>query len=100
MKLHGLVTAMALTLAACGQTGQTGGPGAGQAEEQAELGTLSLNLVGADSDGRQYRLREADFSIFSYYYDRPPFPFPSDGGVTYFETTVSSGTISARRASR
>jgi hypothetical protein len=39
--------------------------------EQKELGSLTLNLTGADTDGRAYRLRHADFAISSngYYGD-------------------------------
>jgi hypothetical protein len=41
-----------------------------------ELGTLSLTLTAADSDGRAYRLRQADFLIRGLTY----YP-PSDGGI-------------------
>jgi hypothetical protein len=88
MKLHGLMIAAALTVAACGTGDSNTDPSAKDPSEQAGLGTLSLNLVGADSDGRPYRLRSAEFLIQGGY-NNNPFPNP-DGGYDYFETTVSS----------
>jgi hypothetical protein len=74
---------------------------AGESNEQSqpdEIGNLTLNLTGYDSQGRQYRLRQADFAISSYgYYPYDDYggrPTPGgyyDGGPG-FSTVVSSET--------
>jgi hypothetical protein len=87
MKLQALMIATALTFAACDSS--NGQPSSNEQEPNDEVGTLALNLIGSDTDGRQYRLRSAEFLITSYYSE--PFPIPSDGGSgSYFEQTVSS----------
>src|SRR5688500_324956 len=88
MRLHALMIATALAVTACDSSSAEPEASEPKSEEKGEVGTLALNLVGADSDGRQYRLRNAEFLITSYYSE--PFPIPRDGGVSYFETTVSS----------
>lgn len=77
-----------------------GSPPADESSEQSEpqeIGNLTLNLTGYDTQGRLYRLRQADFAItqYGYYpYDdyyggRTPPGAYYDGGAGY-STTVSS----------
>lgn len=86
-----MLVAVALGMAACADAGPADEPAAN--EENQELGNLTLNLVGADTDGRQYRLRNGVFGI----YGSPEFPFPgfpyppSDSGSGYSQT-VSTET--------
>lgn len=53
-------------------------------KQEEELGTLALYLVGTDSHGQQYRLRNAEFDIqgYSYYGD----------SYNQFSTTLSTET--------
>jgi hypothetical protein len=48
-----------------------GSPLEGESVEsnESELGDLTLNLTGYDTQGRQYRLREAQFVVSNYQYD-------------------------------
>jgi hypothetical protein len=69
--------------------------------KKAEVGSLSLALIGADDQGTQYRLRNATFQISNYDYYPYPYPYPvgvggasaGDGGVGNPSVrTVSSET--------
>lgn len=53
-------------------------------KQEEEVGKLALNLVGTDSHGQQYRLRNAEFDIqgYSYYGD----------SYNQFSTTLSTET--------
>lgn len=60
---------------------------------EGEVGNLSLSLTGMDSQGRVYRLRNAEFVVSSgpYWGDWPGMPYPYDGG-TPVSTVVSTET--------
>ena len=51
-----------------------------------KVGSLSLDLLGTDTAGQAYRLRNAIFQLYPYYY---PYP-PDDGG--FGNLTLSSET--------
>ncbi len=44
--------------------------------QDARLGTLELQLGAADSAGRNYRLRAAQFYVYGYYFNSHPYPDP------------------------
>jgi hypothetical protein len=83
-----MLVAVALGMAACADAAPSDEPAA--KEDNQALGNLTLNLLGADSDGRQYRLRNGVFGI----YGSPEFGYPyplSDGGSGYSQS-VSTET--------
>lgn len=97
MKHLGLAIAVSLGAVSCADGSHQSYEQSQQGEETASIGSLSLNLTGADSLGRQYRLRNASFYITSdYYYPygemQPgfPAPFPGNDGGVGFSTTVST----------
>jgi hypothetical protein len=59
-KMKSLLTMLALCAAGCSPAGDS------PAVEDGETGDLSVELVGTDSSGQQYRLRNADFYIYGY----------------------------------
>ncbi len=59
--------------------------------DEAEVGSLQLSLTTSDSQGRQYRLRSAEFTISSNYYYYPPYYPYGDGGAGFY-TVVSTET--------
>lgn len=89
-KRYSMLVAVAVGLSACADSAPTQDPAPGH--EEQSVGTLSLNLLGSDSDGREYRLRNAVFGISG----NPEFPFPGpfpypDGGAANYQT-VSTET--------
>lgn len=70
-KSYAMLVAATLALGACGDSGQSVEDSEGQIEND-ELGSLVLNLTAPDSSGREYRLRNAQFSIYGY----PEYPLP------------------------
>jgi hypothetical protein len=85
---------MALGLSACADEPTSDKPSS-EGEQQGELGSLSLQLIGSDTSGRSYRLREGNFFVTGYgggYYD---------GGSGYSkwlssETDLDASTIVER----
>lgn len=96
---YAMLVAVALGMAACADV--TPGEEPTASEETEKVGSLSLNLVGSDTDGRQYRLRNGVFGISGY----PEFSFPGfpyvDGGLSGYqqvstETDPDAPVISLR----
>lgn len=90
-----LVAALATTILAC--SGQA--PPRQDVEPEGPFGTLALNLTGRDSQGRQYRLREAEFDVapYSYYYPGDPYYQQNINVITLStETDPDAPTLSAR----
>ena len=86
MKRFCLAVATALISVSC--VVDSGDPAPDDVEDQDEVqvGSLELSLTTSDSQGRQYRLRNAEFSVSNYYY----YPY-GDGGAG-FHTVVSTET--------
>jgi hypothetical protein len=83
---YSILLAVALGWGACADEGSV--DDSSEKKEQQELGSLTLNLTGSDSAGRQYRLRNATFLIWG----NLDFPVPiSDGGFPSYQT-VSTET--------
>jgi hypothetical protein len=87
-KAYSMLFAVALGVGACGDGDSSPLSSDIETDQNGEIGDLTLNLTGSDSDGRLYRLRNGEFYIFGY----PDFPQPADGGFSGFETTVSTET--------
>jgi hypothetical protein len=73
-----LAVCLGLAVGACAEDSQPSNEG--QTVEEQSLGTLSLQLTGADSSGRAYRLRNAEFRIQGW----------GETGYEWSETTLSS----------
>src|SRR5690242_13701614 len=89
-KRYSMLIAVAVAVTACADTAPSQDPAPNQ--EQA-VGNLTLNLVGADSDGREYRLRNAVFNISGqpeFPFPGFPFPYPDSGAGS--SQTVSTET--------
>jgi hypothetical protein len=85
-----LTALLILGAAACAEdSGGTIDESNPQSEDETNVGRLSLSLTGVDSQGRQYRLRNAQFYISNnsgyYPYDPyspgAPYPYRYDGGA-------------------
>ena len=85
-----VVSTLATTLLAC--SGQA--PPKQDVEPDGAYGTIALNLIGRDRQGRQYRLRQAEFDISPYYY-YPPGGNPETITLST-ETDPDSATLEAR----
>jgi hypothetical protein len=83
MTLKAMVVAiMATTCLACAGQG-------GAKEEDGPLGKLSLNLIGSDRHGAQYRLREAEFDVTSYGY------YPGNPNQTVIALSTETNPMAA-----
>jgi hypothetical protein len=91
MKIRSAFTAIVLAFVACDEPASD--PNSGQALQTAATGTLSLNLVGVDSDGRAYRLRNATFHVQGLWSDLP-YPYP-DAGAPFSATLSSESDLDA-----
>lgn len=90
-KTYGLIVALALAAQACAEEGSDTGNNDPQ-QEAGELGSLSLKLTGVDTSGRDYRLRNASFTISSGFGFPFPFPFPFADASVGTSTVVSTET--------
>ncbi|HKU37526.1 MAG TPA: hypothetical protein VJR89_05245, partial [Polyangiales bacterium] len=83
MRTGALIGCAALALAACAQAVK-------DSDQEAETGVLSLALTAQDSQGKTYRLRNAQFEVYGYPDYQYPAPQPPMGGFGYGGTGSSN----------
>jgi len=80
-----ILIASALLSFACSSDPEDSPEGEGKSSQE-RFGELSLELIGADTAGQSYRLRDASFELYNYYS-----PFPAEDGGSGIQT-ISSET--------